>query len=66
MSIEKIYHGDNVTGYCLYNKQGKPIGEKEVRTSGRYSGVEYFTLGTLSRQQVKSLFIQCEKLQSAR
>lgn len=61
MSIEKVYHDKNTIEYGLYSDQGKAIGMKEVITSGIYQGVEYYSLGSLTRQDIKLLFAQCEQ-----
>lgn len=61
MCIEKIYHNENTIEYGLYTDQGKVIGMKEVTVSGIYQGVEYYSLGSMTRQDIKLLFAQCEQ-----
>ena len=61
MKIEKINSTNYANIYCLYTDAGKPIGTKEVTIAGRNIGTEYYSLGSMSRKQIKSLFTQLEK-----
>ena len=61
MKIEKINSTNYANIYCLYTDAGKPIGTKEVTIAGRNIGTEYYSLGSMSRKQIKALFIQASK-----
>ena len=61
MKIEKINSTNYANIYCLYTNAGEPIGTKEVTIAGCNVGTEYYSLGSMSRKQIKSLFIQTEK-----
>ena len=61
MKIEKINSTNYANIYGLYTDRGTIIGTKEVTIAGRNIGTEYYSLGSMSRKQIKSLFTQLEK-----
>ena len=42
--------------YTLYDANDKAVGTKEKRLAGRDTGTYYYSVSSLSRQAVKSLF----------
>jgi hypothetical protein len=56
MKIELISSTNGVNTYCLYDKDGKPIGTKEVILSGYDAGTHYYSLTSKNREEVKRLF----------
>ena len=61
MTIQKINSTNYANIYGLYTDGGHPVGTKEVTIAGRNVGTVYYSLGSMTRSQVKKLFKQVEK-----
>lgn len=61
MTIEQINQTDYANIYCLYDRNGKPMGTKEVRLAGRNVETHFYSLTSKTRKEVKRLFMLAER-----